>query len=121
DGDLGPVRRRLHAAVVGGRGAVLAAAVERGDFVALDGVERLVRVETAVARVRQRGVGAATAVGEDRGAAALHGVFLLVAVLGLLLRELGLRADVDPPAGQARGEARVLTFAADRQRQLVVG
>ena len=35
--------------------------------------------------------------------------------------ELGLGLDVDPPAGQAGGEAGVLAVAADRQRELVVG
>ena len=48
------------------------------------------------------------------------GLLVVVAVL-LLLGELGLGADVDPPAGQARGEPRVLALAADRQRELVVG
>src|SRR6185312_62366 len=41
--------------------------------------------------------------------------------LGLELRELGVRGDVDLPAGQARGEARVHALLADRQRELVVG
>ena len=91
-----------------------------GDAVAVDVGERLVGLEAAVARAGQRGVGAAAAVGEDRGAAALD-LLLLVAVLGLLGGELGLRADVHAPAGQARGQARVLALAADRQRELVVG
>src|ERR687888_2174321 len=81
--------------------------------------ERLVRVQAAVARTRQRRVRAAPAVGEDRGAAAA-GLLLLVARL-LVLVEFGLRADVDAPAGQPRGEARVLALAADRERELVVG
>src|SRR5215207_8253535 len=80
----------------------------------------LVGVEPAVARARQRGVRAAPAVGEDRRAAAAD-LLLLVARVLLLLGDLGLRADVDAPAGQARGEARVLALAADRERELVVG
>src|SRR5215218_4592254 len=80
----------------------------------------LVGVEPAVARARQRGVRAAPAVGEDRRAAAAD-LLLLVARVLLLLGELGLRADVDAPAGQARGEPGVLALAADRQRELVVG
>ncbi len=36
-------------------------------------------------------------------------------------RRGGVGADVDPPAGEPRGEARVLTLFADRQGQLVVG
>ncbi len=82
--------------------------------------ERLVGFQTAVARARQRGVGAATAVGQHRGTAALD-LLLLVTVLGLLGGELGLRADVNAPAGQAGGETGVLSFASDRQRELVVG
>src|SRR5262245_1718384 len=45
---------------------------------------------------------------------------LLLAV-GLLLDELGLALDVDPPAGQPRRQAGVLALLADGQRQLVVG
>src|SRR5918995_3636273 len=83
-------------------------------------LERLVAVETAVAGVRQGGVGAATAVAEDGGTAAAD-LLLLVAGVGLLLGELGLGADVDAPAGEPGGEAGVLALAADRQRELVVG
>src|SRR5215213_8636768 len=90
-----------------------------GDDVGVLAGERLVRVQAAVARSRQSGVRAAPAVPEDRGAAAA-GLLLLVARVLLLLGELGLRADVDAPAGQAGGEPRVLALAADRQRQLVV-
>src|SRR5919202_342833 len=67
-------------------------------------LERLVALESAVARARQGGVRAAPAVGEDRRAAAAD-LLLLVAGVGLLLGELGLGADVDAPAGQARGKA----------------
>ena len=64
--------------------------------------------------------GTAPAGRHDRRAAPLR-LLLLVAGLLLLGRELRLGLDVDPPAGQARGEARVLALAADRQRELVVG
>ena len=77
-------------------------------------------VQAAVARAGQRGVRAAPAGRHDRGAATLR-LLLLVALLLLLGGELGLGLDVDPPAGQARGEAGVLALAADRQRELVVG
>src|SRR5215211_6405606 len=91
-----------------------------GDDVGVLARQRLVGVEPAVARARQRRVRAAPAVGEDRRAAAAD-LLLLVAGVLLLLRELGLGADVDAPAGQPRGEPRVLALAADRERQLVVG
>lgn len=41
----------------------------------------------------------------------------------LLVRSshIGIRPDVDPPAGQPGREPRVLAFLADRERQLVVG
>lgn len=42
---------------------------------------------------------------------------LLPRVTGLL----GVRPDVDPPAGETGGQAGVLALLADRQRQLVVG
>src|SRR4051812_26954438 len=77
-------------------------------------------VEAAVARAGQRGVRAAPAVAEDGGAAAAR-LLRLVALVLLLGGELGLGLDVDPPAGEAGGEARVLALAADRQRELVVG
>src|SRR5215207_1535234 len=82
--------------------------------------KRLVRLEPAVPRSRQRRVRAAPAVGEDRRTAAAD-LLLLIARVLLLLGELGLGADVDPPAGQAGGEPGVLALAADRQRELVVG
>src|SRR6185437_2438398 len=88
---------------------------EVGDVVALDLVERLVGLQPAVARAGQGGVGAAPAVGEDRRAAALQ-LLLLIAMLGLLGGELGLRADVHAPAGEPGGEAGVLTLPADRER-----
>src|SRR6202034_1734993 len=78
-----------------------------GDLVALDVRQRLMGLQPAVARAGQRRVRAATSVGEDRGATALD-LLLLIAVLGLLGGELALRADVHTPAGQARGQARVL-------------
>ena len=80
----------------------------------------LVGVQPAVAEARKRGVRAAAARRHDRGAAARH-LLLVVAVLGLLRRELGLGLDVHPPAGQARSQARVLALSPDRQRELVVG
>src|SRR5215217_4882566 len=83
--------------------------------------ERLVGVQAAVARSRQRRVRAAAAVGEDRPAAAADLLFLLVAGVGLLLGELGLRADVDAPAGQPRGEPRVLALTPDGEGELVIG
>src|SRR5215218_4293869 len=92
------------------------------DDVGVLALERLVRVEAAVARAGQRGVRAAAPVGQDRAAAPAELLFLAVAAgLLLLLGELGLGADVDAPAGEAGGEAGVLALAADRQRQLVVG
>src|SRR3954451_20276723 len=81
--------------------------------------ERLVRVQAAVARAGQGGVGAAPAVAEDRRAAAAR-LLLLVAGVLLLLGELGLGADVHAPARQAGGEPGVLTLAPDGERQLVV-
>src|SRR5262245_40525788 len=92
------------------------------DDVGVLALESRVRVEPAVARARQRGVRAPSAVGEDRVAAPADvlGAVVVVAALGLLLGELGLRADVDAPAGQTRGETGVLALAADRQRELVV-
>jgi hypothetical protein len=75
---------------------------------------------TSRTRAGQRRVGTAPARRHDGGAAAL-GLLLLVALLLLLGGELALGLDVDPPAGQAGGEARVLALAADRQRELVVG
>ena len=39
----------------------------------------------------------------------------------IVLGRRGVAPDVDTPPGQARGEPRVLTFLADRERQLVVG
>ena len=118
------------AAKVLARGALAAQPAQRGDRAPAPMAcpttsvslirERLVAVEAAVARVRQRGVRAAAPVAEDRGAAAAD-LLLLVAAVGLLLGELGLGADVDAPAGQPRGEPRVLALAADRQRELVVG
>src|SRR3954449_2101305 len=83
--------------------------------------ERLVGVQTAVARTRQRRVRAAAAVAEDRGAAAAGLLLLAVPGVLLFLGELGFGADVDAPAGQAGGEPRVLALAADRQAELVVG
>jgi hypothetical protein len=48
-------------------------------------------------------------------------LLLLVLLAALVLGELGLGADVDPPAGQPRREAGVLALAPDGQRELVVG
>src|SRR5256885_7914836 len=89
-------------------------------------VERELRVSRppAVLRAGERGVRAALAVGEDRGAAAGEVLRAWLAAaegsLRLGLRELGVALDVDLPAGEARGEAGVHTLLADRERQLVV-
>src|SRR5215210_4373077 len=93
----------------------------RTDDVGVLALERLVRLEAAVARAGQGGVRAAPAVGEDRAAAAAQLLLLAVARLLLLLGELGLGADVDAPAREAGGEPGVLALAPDRQRELVVG
>ena len=77
--------------------------------------------QAAVGRAGDRRVGAAAAVREHRHAAAVEGFFALDLDLRFLGGELGLGLDVDPPAGQAGGEAGVLAVAADRQRELVVG
>src|SRR6201996_8798940 len=77
--------------------------------------------QAAVGRARDRRVRTATAGGQNRHAAAVEGLFALVLDVGFLRGELGLRLDVDAPAGQAGGEAGVLTVAPDRQRELVVG
>src|SRR3954451_748716 len=81
--------------------------------------ERLVGGQTAVARSPERGVRAPAAAREDGGTAPVRDLFL-VAALRLFLRELGLRADVDTPAGKAGRQTGVQAFATDRQRQLVV-
>src|SRR5581483_9908688 len=86
--------------------------------------ELLVGRNSAVARARQRRVGAALAVREDRRAAA--GELLVLALpaergVGLGLRELRVGLDVDLPAGQAGCEAGVHALLADRERELVVG
>src|SRR3954470_14617222 len=91
------------------------------DDVGVLALERLVRLEAAVARAGQGGIGAAAAVGEDRAAAAAQLLLLAVAGLLLLLGALRLGADVAPPAREPGGEPGVLALAADRQRQLVVG
>src|SRR4051812_40612794 len=91
------------------------------DDVGVLALERLVRLEPAVARTRQRGVGAPAAVGEDRAAATAQLLLLAVARFLLLLGDLGLRADAAPPAREAGGEPGVLALAPDRQRELVVG
>src|SRR5665811_1744218 len=39
----------------------------------------------------------------------------------LIVHRRGVRTDVDAPSGELGGQARILTFLADRQRQLVVG
>src|SRR5579859_2493009 len=115
---------------LGGRGLLglgrRSLGLRRGRRLGLDliGVlvgQRLVGLDAAVARAGQRRVGAAAAVGQDRRAAALLCVVLVVAVLGLLSRELRLGADVDPPAREPGGEPGVLALAADRQRELIVG
>src|SRR4029453_15020060 len=89
----------------------------------LDLGQLLVRRYTAEAGPVQSGVGAALAVREDRGAASTEIDIALAAERGLrfLLRELGIRDDVHLPAREARGEAGVQPFLADRERELVVG
>src|SRR3954454_13143666 len=82
--------------------------------------ERLVGVQAAVARARQGGVRAAPAVAEDRRAAAAGLLLFAVAGVLLLLGELGLGPDAHAPAGEPRGEPRVLALAPDGQRELVV-
>src|SRR5439155_26293050 len=94
---------------------------ERGDVVGVEVHERLVGGQAAVARAGQRRVGAAPAGGEDRVAATVELGLLAAAVLAVGRGVLGLGLDVDAPAGQARGQPRVLALAADRQRELVVG
>ena len=86
--------------------------------------ELLVSRDPAVLRAGERGVRAALAVGEDRGAAAGEVLRAFSAAaegsFRLGLGELGVALDVDLPAGEARGEAGVHTLLADRERQLVV-
>ena len=77
--------------------------------------------QAAVARPGQRGVRTATASREHGGAAAVDLVGALDLDLLLLLGELGLGLDVDPPAGQLGRQPGVLSLAPDRQRELVVG
>src|SRR5581483_11284139 len=85
----------------------------------------LVRRDTAVLRAGKRGVRAALAVREDRGAAA-GDVLALAAFapaergVGLGLRELGVALNVDLPAGEARSEPRVHALLADRKRELII-
>ena len=59
--------------------------------------------------------------GENRHAAAVGSPRPRTRSPGPPLCKLGLRLDVDPPAGQAGREPRVLALLADRQRELVVG
>src|SRR3954454_4979140 len=65
--------------------------------------QRLMGVESAVARAGERCVRAAPAVAEDGGAAGAD-LLLLVAGVMLLLGEIGLGADVDAPAREPGGE-----------------
>src|SRR3954454_18717353 len=104
--------------VLPGLGGV-AGALEIGHVVATDRRQRLVQRQAAVARAPEGGVWAAAPAGEH-GRAAPGRLLLLVALAVILLGELGLRADVDPPAREPRGEPCVLPLAADRQRELVV-
>src|SRR6185437_14784314 len=87
--------------------------------------QRHVRGDAAVAAPVERLVGATLAGRRDRDAAARELVLLalgagvgLVGVVGVVL---GLADDVDPPPGQAMGEAGVLPLLADRERELAVG
>src|SRR3954452_413367 len=91
------------------RGGAVGMSALGSDAVGVLVGERLVRVQAAVARARQRRVRAAAAVAEDRGAAAA-GLLLLVARVLLFLGELGFGADVHPPAGEAGGQTRVLAL-----------
>ena len=76
--------------------------------------------QSAVRGSREGGVGAAATIGKHRQAPS-PGLFHLALFAPTLAGEFGLRADVDPPAGQAGGQAGVLALAADGQCQLVVG
>ncbi len=83
------------------------AAAEVGDRVGRDLGERLVGVEAAVARARQRRVGAAPAVGHDRRAAPVQ-LLLAAAVVAVLLlgRELRLeRMSIRQPVSRAASRA----------------
>src|SRR6185312_13901522 len=87
--------------------------------------QRHVRRDAAVAAPVERLVRAALAGRRDRDAAARELVILalgagvrLVGVVGVVL---GLRDDVDPPPGQAMGQAGVQALLADRERELAVG
>src|SRR4051812_40010257 len=93
----------------------------RADAVGVLVGKRLVGVEPAIARSGQRGVRATATVAEDRGAPAAGLLFLAISGVLLFLGKFRFAPDVDAPAGQARGEPRVLAFAADRQAELVVG
>src|SRR5436190_2535730 len=115
----GRLRRRLL-----GCGASRCLGRLAADVVGAGARERLVRRHAAEAGARQCGVRAALAVRQDRRAAARQ--LLLVAAaaegdVGLGLRELGVRLDVDLPAGETRGETGVHALLADRERELVVG
>src|SRR4051794_7087555 len=92
-----------------------------GHVVGVEVEERLVRRQAAVTRGRQGGVRAAPAGREDRVAAAVEDLLVAVVAGAVGLGELGLGLDVDAPAGQAGGEARVLALAADGEAELVVG
>ena len=94
---------------------------EDGDLVGLEAVQSLVGGKAAVGGAGDRGVRAAAAVGQHRQAVPVGLILALVLDLLVVLGELGLRLDVDPPAGEAGGEAGVLAVTADRQRELVVG
>src|SRR5918995_2924591 len=110
---------------------LLVCSADRHGLAALDRLarglavgERRVRGDSTEAGTRDRCVGAALAVREDRGAAAGEVLACLPSAegcLGLGRGKLGLRLDVDLPPGQARGEAGVQALLADRECQLVLG
>src|SRR6185295_7560698 len=94
---------------------------EDGHLVGLETAQRLVLGQAAVGRAPDRRVGATAAGGQHRHATTVEGFFALVLDLGVFGGKLGLRLDVDAPAGEAGSETGVLAIAADRQRELVVG
>src|SRR5712691_9628085 len=83
----------------------------------------LMRRQAAVARAGERLVRTALAVRQHRRAAAGELLALVrsaVSCGGFRLSELGVRLDVHLPAGEARGQACVQSFLADRERKLII-
>ena len=65
-------------------------------------------------------VGTPSPAGKNGHAPAIELLLALILVDAFLLGELGLGLDVDPPAREPRGQSRILTVAADGERELVV-